>query len=146
MATKKNFFVALKEKDGAPRETEAITCGMTTRDFKQVLLKHFHCEAINICLLQVFDEKSSLAFYAMGVKTNTSGWLIRKVGDDASLYLIPADSEYTVCETDVVRFYLNKDSFFTFGIKNEELVLAGHYKQVIDDSGEFELLPRELNN
>ncbi len=119
---------------------------MTTRDFKQVLLKHFHCEPTSIQLLQVFDEETSLAFYAMGVQTNTRGWLIRKVGDDASLYLIPADSKYTVCETDVVRYYLCKDSFFTFALRSEELVLVGHYKQVIDDSGEYELIPRELNN
>ena len=144
---KKNIYPCLRERAGIPGENVTISCGISIKDFKQSLLKYFSTEAANIKLLDIFDEESAFSFSAMGVKTNTGGWIVRMISTrNHLLYLIPADTNYLVVKSEAARLYLNDEEFLSLSLTNGELTISGHYRDFETDLGEKNVIPKEIGD
>ena len=142
---KKNIYPCLRERAGMPGETEAISCGLSVRDFKSALLKYFSTEAADIKLLDIFDEESAFLCSAIGVQTNTDGWIIRMISTkDHLLYLLPTDTNYLIVNSEAARLYFSDDEFLSLSLSNEELVISGHYRDFITDRGEKNIIPKNI--
>lgn len=144
---KKSIYPCLRERAGMPGENITITCGLSIKDFKQVLLKYFSTEAANIRLLDIFDEESAFLFSAIGVQTNTGGWIVRMISTrDHLLYLLPADTNYLVIKSEAARLYLNDEEFLSLSLTNGELTISGHYRDFVTDRGEKNLIPKDMGD
>ena len=144
---KKNIYPCLRERAGMPGENETISCGLAIKDFKQSLLKYFSTEAANIELIDIFDEESAFLFSAIGVKTNTGGWIVRMISlKDHLIYFLPPDTEFIIIKSEAARLYYNEESFLSLTLINGELTISGHYRDFVTDRGEKNIIPKDMGD